>query len=126
MFGTLSDRMGKRKRFVSVGYILWGITTIIFGLTEFIRQSNIGSIVFVSAFLVVLTDAIMSFFGSMGNDSGYSTWLNDHTNEENKGKIGAVLAALPVFGTVVGTVLGGMLVNVGNPTVSDPNNYNPL
>ena len=125
VFGTLSDRMGKRKRFVSIGYILWGITTIIFGLTEFIRQSNIGSIVFVSAFLVVLTDAIMSFFGSMGNDSGYSTWLNDHTNEENKGKIGAALAALPVFGTVVGTVLGGMLVNVGNPTVSDPNNYNP-
>jgi len=33
IFGTLSDRLGKRKRFVSIGYILWGVTTIIFGLT---------------------------------------------------------------------------------------------
>lgn len=36
IFGTLSDRLGSRKKFVSIGYILWGITTIIFGLTEFI------------------------------------------------------------------------------------------
>lgn len=124
IFGTLSDRLGRRRRFISIGYIIWGITTIIFGLTEFIRNSAIGSIAFVSAFLVVLTDAIMSFFGSMGNDSGYSTWLNDHTSENNKGKIGALLAALPVFGTVVGTVLGGMLVNVGNTTVGTES-YNP-
>ena len=124
IFGTLSDRLGRRRRFVSIGYIIWGITTIIFGLTEFIRQSTVGSMIFVSAFLVVLTDAIMSFFGSMGNDSGYSTWLNDHTNERNKGKIGALLAALPVFGTVVGTVLGGALVNIGNETVNT-DAYNP-
>lgn len=124
IFGTLSDRLGKRRKFVSIGYIIRGITTIIFGLTEFIRQSTIGSIAFVSAFLVVLTDAVMSFFGSMGNDSGYSTWLNDHTNDDNKGKVGALLAALPVFGTVVGTVLGGMLVNVGNETVGTAS-YNP-
>ena len=124
VFGTLSDRIGKRKKFISIGYIIWGITTIIFGLTEFIRQSQVGQILLVSAFLVVLTDAVMSFFGSMGNDSGYNTWLNDHTNDENKGKIGAVLAALPVFGTVVGTVIGGILVNIGNPTVNT-DNYNP-
>ena len=124
IFGTLSDRIGKRRRFVSIGYIVWGITTIIFGLTEFIRQSSVGSIAFVTAFLVVLTDAIMSFFGSMGNDSGYSTWLNDHTTDKNKGKIGALLAALPVFGTVVGTVLGGILVNTGNETVGT-SSYNP-
>lgn len=66
----------------------------------------------------------MSFFGSMGNDSGYSTWLNDHTTDNNKGKVGALLASLPVFGTVVGTVLGGMLVNVGNETVGT-SSYNP-
>lgn len=32
IFGTLSDRLGKRKRFVSIGYILWGIATIILDL----------------------------------------------------------------------------------------------
>lgn len=123
VFGTMSDRMGNRKKFVSIGYIIWGIATILFGLTEFIG-SVAGSSIAVAGFLVVLVDAIMSFFGSMGNDSGYNTWLNDHTNDDNKGQIGAALAALPVIGTVIGTVLGGMLVNVGNETVGT-DAYNP-
>ena len=84
VFGTLSDRMGSRKKFVSIGYIFWGITTIIFGLTEFIGSIE-GISIALAGFLVVFTDAIMSFFGSMGNDSGYNTWLNDHINESNKG-----------------------------------------
>lgn len=115
VFGTLSDRLGSRKKFVSIGYIIWGITTIIFGLTEFVG-SLAGASIALAGFLVVFTDAIMSFFGSMGNDSGYNTWLNDYTNDNNKGQIGAALAALPVIGTVVGTILGGMLVSFGNPT----------
>ena len=123
VFGTMSDRMGNRKKFVSIGYIIWGVATILFGLTEFIGSVASSSIA-VAGFLVVLVDAIMSFFGSMGNDSGYNTWLNDHTNDNNKGQIGAALAALPVIGTVIGTVLGGMLVNVGNVTVGT-DAYNP-
>ena len=50
-----------------------------------------------AGFLVVFTDAIMSFFGSMGNDSGYNVWLNDHTDNTNKGQVGAALAVLPVI-----------------------------
>ena len=117
-FGTLSDRMGKRKFFVSIGYILWGVTTIGFGLTEYLRGLN-DSVAYavLLASLVVIFDAVMSFFGSMGNDSGYNTWLNDYTNDTNKGLIGALLASLPVLGTVLGTILGGQIVNIGNPTV---------
>ena len=33
VFGTWSDRIGKRRIFVSLGYIIWGATTILFGLT---------------------------------------------------------------------------------------------
>ncbi|MBR4953176.1 MAG: MFS transporter [Oscillospiraceae bacterium] len=124
IFGTLSDRMGKRKIYVSLGYIIWGAATILFGLTEYARDSGIGALVALSGALVVLTDAIMSFFGSMGCDSGYNVWLNDHTNEENQGQVGAALAVLPIIGTVVGTVVGGILINVGNPTVGT-NAYDP-
>lgn len=124
VFGTMSDRMGKRKIFVSVGYIIWGIATIVFGLTEYARVSGIGILISLSGFLVVLTDAIMSFFGSMGCDAGYNVWVNDYTNDSNKGQIGAALAALPVIGTVVGTVVGGNLINIGNPTVGT-NAYDP-
>ena len=42
VFGTMSDRQGKRKKFVSIGYILWGIATIIFGLTEYASPSEAG------------------------------------------------------------------------------------
>ena len=117
VFGTLSDRLGKRKMLVSFGYIIWGIATIVFGLTEYARDSGIGALVTLSGFLVVLTDAIMSFFGSMGCDAGYNVWVNDYTNDTNKGQVGAALAVLPVIATVIGTVVGGILINIGNPTV---------
>ncbi len=113
LFGTMSDRLGKRKMFVSIGYIVWGCATIIFGLTEF-TVSLVG--VGVAGFLVVLTDAIMSFFGSMGCDSGYNVWANDHTTEKNQGQVGAALAVVPIIGTVVGTVVGGALISMGNDT----------
>jgi len=124
VFGTLSDRLGKRKILVSTGYIIWGIATIVFGLTEYARDSGIGALVALSGFLVVLTDAIMSFFGSMGCDAGYNVWLNDYTDDTNKGQVGAALAVLPVIATVVGTVVGGILVNIGNPTVGT-DHYDP-
>ena len=113
VFGTLSDRMGNRKKFVSIGYIIWGIATIVFGLTEFVTKIG-ANMIALAGFLVVFTDAIMSFFGSMGNDSGYNVWLNDHTDDTNKGQVGAALAVLPVIGTIVGTVLGGALINIGD------------
>ena len=32
LMGTLSDKIGKRKPFISIGYILWGIVTAVFGV----------------------------------------------------------------------------------------------
>ncbi len=124
LFGTLSDRLGKRKVFICVGYIIWGCATILFGLTEYARVSGIGMLVSLSGFLVVFTDAVMSFFGSMGCDCGFNVWANDYTDDDNKGQIGAVLAVVPVIGTVAGTVVGGILVNVGNETVGTAH-YDP-
>ncbi len=113
VFGTLSDRSGKRKPFVAVGYILWGIFTILFGTTQFITgngQAGSAQLLLVAATAVVLADALMSFFGSMGSDAGYNAWLNDMTTERNRGQIGAVLATQPIIGTIVGTVVGGLLI----------------
>lgn len=113
VFGMLSDRMGSRRRFVSIGYIVWGALTILFGMTEFLASGSVGNGAKASvwvAFLVILADDVMSFFGSMGNDCGYSAWSNDRTNDNNRGQVGAVLAVLPVIGTILGTVVGGMLV----------------
>ncbi|MGN0467404.1 MAG: MFS transporter [Acutalibacteraceae bacterium] len=105
-FGTWADRTGKRRIFISVGYILWGIFTIAFGLTQFISKD----LFVLAGIMVVLADTIMSFFGSMGNDAGYNTWTNDIMTDKNRGQIGAALATQPVLGTILGTVLGGFLV----------------
>lgn len=112
-FGTLSDRLGTRRRFVCIGYIVWGVATIAFGMTEFIGSGNVSNgskLSILAAVLVILADDVMSFFGSMGNDSGYNAWSNDMTTNKNRGQVGAVLAVLPVIGTIVGTVLGGLLI----------------
>ncbi|HOB64707.1 MAG TPA: MFS transporter, partial [Clostridia bacterium] len=63
--GTGSDRLGKRKPFIVIGYILWGVFTIVFGTIEFLPKNNL----MVAATMVVAADAIMSFFGSLGNDA---------------------------------------------------------
>lgn len=113
LFGCISDRIGKRKIMISAGYILWGIFTICFGLTQYITAGQVGAsgkILMVAGVAVVSADAIMSFFGSMGNDIGFNAWINDHMNDKNRGQLGAALATQPVIGTIVGTVVGGMLV----------------
>ncbi len=115
--GTATDRRGRRRLAVSIGYILWGIFTILFGTTEFIMKgtgSGTASVLMTAGVAVVAADAIMSFFGSMGNDSGFNAWMNDHMNERNKGQIGAALATQPIIGTIVGTVAGGMLIGSEN------------
>ncbi|MCQ2461305.1 MAG: MFS transporter [Clostridia bacterium] len=105
-FGTWGDRTGKRRNLISFGYILWGIFTIVFGLTQFISKDMY---LFLGV-MVVLADTVMSFFGSMGNDSGFNTWCNDIMTDKNRGGIGAALATQPVIGTILGTVVGGILV----------------
>ncbi len=113
LFGTLSDRIGNRRRFVSIGYIVWGVLTIGFGLTEYMATGAVGAGAKLSvwvAVVVILADDVMSFFGSMGNDASYSAWSNDMTTNENRGQVGAVLAIQPIIGTIVGTVVGGMLI----------------
>ena len=115
--GTFTDRHGRRRFAVSVGYIFWGVFTILFGTTEFIAKgagSNASRLLMTATVAVVAADAIMSFFGSMGNDSGFNAWMNDHMTDSNRGQIGAALATQPIIGTIVGTVAGGMLIGEEN------------
>ena len=109
LFGCVSDRRGNRRSLIAAGYILWGVFTIAFGMTQYMEPSKTGTIVFIGA-AVVAADAVMSFFGSMGNDIGYNAWINDHMTPSNRGQLGAALAVQPVIGTIVGTIAGGILV----------------
>ncbi len=106
LIGTWGDRRGRRKEFICFGYILWGAFTFLFGLTEMLPKDPI----FLAACCVVLADAVMSFFGSVGNDGGFNPWTTDISNESNRGRLSGALALMPVFATILGTVVSGMLI----------------
>ena len=59
-FGTLSDRIGSRKKLITWGSILWGIFTIAFGLTHYLRDSIYNDVMLVGV-TIVAADTIMSF-----------------------------------------------------------------
>ncbi len=60
--------------------------------------------------MVVALDGVMSFIGSIAYDCGFNVWVNDHTTSRNTGKIGWVLGVMPVLATILGTVLGGIII----------------
>ena len=86
--GALSDKLGKRKNFISLGYILWGISILAFAL---VRKEVIGTIfataTSVSAICITITiilDCIMTFFGSTANDACFNAWLTDATTDRGR------------------------------------------
>ena len=108
LMGALSDKLGRRKVFMCVGYILWGFSTMAFG---FISIKNIAAwfpaanAVVTAAAAVVVMDCIMTFFGSTANDAAFNAYITDVTNKENRGKVESVLAVLPLISMLI--IFGG-------------------
>ena len=96
--GGLIDKTGKRKPFITVGYLLWGVTIMLFAVIpiDFSDDKNWGII----AALVIL-DCVMTFFGSTANDAAFNTWVTDVTNVKNRGLVNTILSVMPVIATVL-------------------------
>ena len=111
--GALSDRVSKRKLFMSVGYILWDLVTLSFAFISVDNISkvfNSGNVIFMTVLIVIIMDCIMTFFGSMANDGAFNAWVTDVTNENNRGKIEGVLAILPLMALLI--IFGGFDIMV--------------
>ena len=97
--GALSDRIGKRKLFISGGYILWGISIFAFGLlrVEWLEALfPVASGAALGITLTIILDCIMTFFGSSANDAAYNAWLTDSTDESNRGSAEGINAMMPL------------------------------
>ena len=117
--GALSDRLGKRRLFISIGYILWGISIIAFAfLDPNSTLTIINNDLFLAGSLIVVLDCIMTFFGSTANDACFNASVNDLTDETNRGKVESVLSVLPLFALIAVTLVGGIF-GVGN-TAGNP------
>ena len=104
LMGTLSDRVGKRKAFICAGYILWGLSTAIFGLITPENAARLfpgAQAAAAAANMVIIMDCVMTFFGSTANDAAFNAYVTDATTDENRGKVESVLATLPLISMLV-------------------------
>ena len=114
LMGALSDRLGKRKSFISFGYILWGISIILFAFLD--PKSNIsivGSSAMMAGTMIVIMDCVMTFFGSTANDASFNAYVTDNTQESNRGKVESVLSILPLIAMIAVVGLDGALTADG-------------
>lgn len=101
--GALCDKLGKRKSIICWGYILWGISTMVFALipVDFSPDAKLKMVA-----VVIAMDCVMSFIGATANDAAFNTWVSDISDTTNRGKIDVVLAIMPV--AAMGVVFVGL------------------
>ena len=93
IMGTLSDKMRKRKIFISVGYTIWGIITAMFGLisheniAKIFGLSDSAEILLGTVWAVIIMDVLMTFMGSPSNDSVFHAWVTDVTTPKTRPKV---------------------------------------
>lgn len=99
LIGALSDKIGKRKTLISVGYIVWGLSIMSFALINIENSARLfGTVSAASAtaIIIIIADCIMTFFGSSANEVGFNAWITDITTKQDGGIIEGVLAIAPV------------------------------
>ena len=123
LMGNLSDKMNRRKVFISCGYLLWGFTVLTFGFITKdnvaaifgIDKSDVAAVVTATSAAVIAMDCVMTFMGSTANDSAFNAWITDITTEKNRATVESVLSILPIGAMVGVIVFAGFIEKIGYP-----------
>lgn len=109
ILGTLSDRTkskwGRRKPYILVGYVFWGLMTAAFPMTAFVKNMSLAVV------MVVLVDCLMTFFGSMANDAAFNAWTADIAPSENRGRVEGVLSLSLFIAQLISIVAAGIFID---------------
>ncbi len=113
--GTLSDKAGMRRKFISVGYLIWGVTVALFGfispeLIDRFFDTGMAKAVEIALVTVIVGDCVMTLFGSTANDAAFNAWVTDNTTSANRGSIEGVISILPLIAMLIVAGGFGMLV----------------
>jgi MFS family permease len=103
LMGTLSDRArtrwGKRRPFIFLGYIFWGVLTAVFPFAAQFQPVMLGIAI------AILFDSLMTFFGASANDAAMSAYVADITTIENRGRVSGALQIMTWIAILI--VYGG-------------------
>ncbi len=122
IMGTLSDKLKNRKLFISLGYLLWGLVTAVFG---FITRDNVSALLNISdeakiltatVWVVILMDIVMTFMGSASNDAAFNAWVTDVTTPKIRPTVETAL-------TFVGFLSMAAVMGVGSLAQSGTVSY---
>ena len=111
LVGAFSDKIGKRKLFISGGYLCWGVSILSFAAirTDVISAlfPAAASAASVGVSLVIIMDCVMTFFGSSANDACFNAWVTDSTEENQRGAVEGINSMMPLLAILV--VFGGFM-----------------
>ena len=111
LVGAFSDKVGKRKLLMCLGYIIWGISILGFAFVKVETLTPIAGSVAAAASLgvtlVIVLDCVMTFFGSAANDAAYNAWITDKGDEGDRGKIEGFNSMMPLVAILF--VFGGFM-----------------
>lgn len=105
LMGASSDRSGRRKPFIVAGYVAWALSTALF------PAAALPQAVGTAVFLVIVLDALMTFFGSTANDAAFNAWVTDVSAHGNRGLVEGVLGVMPVLATMIGMGVSGVVID---------------
>ena len=107
--GTLSDRTrskwGRRKPYILLGYLLWGLMTVVFPLNAMLKTASLAVLG------VILTDSLMTFFGSTANDAAFNAWTTDVTPSAKRGNVEGILNLCLFVAQIISNVAAGVFID---------------
>ncbi|MCD6640996.1 MAG: MFS transporter [Nocardioides sp.] len=98
--GSASDRRGRRREFIALGYVTWGLATAAFGLVGVDAAASLApalDAVVVAVVAIIVLDCVMSALGATANDAAFNAWVTDTTTTGNRGRVDGVLATMPLL-----------------------------